>query len=112
MLRIGCEKNKDIGLVGTIYIQIGFEVNKDIGQVGTINYQTPTDNPQSTSQRTQRKNKRGNTAQPRIDSTRINSDQILYSRFTPYNEERYDRTNQRLKQKHDITTIGGGVVDK
>ena len=74
MLRIECEKNKDIGL----------------GE--TIDYQTPTDNPrQSTkrtnvkinradvantknSTRTQRKNKRGNTAQPRIDSTRINSD--------------------------------------
>ena len=92
MLRIECEKNKDIGLGETIYIQIGFDENKIIGLVGTIYYQTPTDSPQQStkrtnvkinradvantkhSTRTQRKNKRGNTPQPRIDSTRINSD--------------------------------------
>ena len=72
-----------IGLVETIDYQIGFDENKIIGLVETINYQTPTNNPRLStiihkptnekinrahvtnikhSTRTQRKNKRGNTA--------------------------------------------------
>ena len=87
------------GLVETIDYKIGLDENKIIGLMRIKDNRTPTDNPQATghkpltihkptnvkikrahvanmkhSTRTQRKNKRGNTAQPHIDSTRINSD--------------------------------------
>ena len=92
VLRIGYGKNNDIGLVETIGYTIGFGKNNDIGLIQIKDNQTPTNNPQANerhftnerthqtnqrtnekikrahadnikhSTRTQRKNKRGNTA--------------------------------------------------
>ena len=86
MLRIGYGKNKDIGLVETIGYKIGYENNQMNGVIQIKDNQTPTNNPQANerthqthkrtnekinrahaanikhSTRTQRKNKRGNTA--------------------------------------------------
>ena len=92
ILQIGCENNRMNGLIETKMLKIGCGKYNYIGLIETITYPTPNDNQQQStkrtnakenrahadnmknSTRTQRKNKRGNTTQPRIDSTRINSD--------------------------------------
>ena len=69
-------------------LRIGFEKNKDIGLVETTNYPTPTDNPrQSTNER---KNKSRNRSQYKTQHKNAKKKQNGKHNITPYRQH----TNQ------------------
>ena len=72
-------------------MKIGYEKNKDIGLVGTIKYQTPTNNPQA-NERTHQTNQRTNEK-----IKRAHADNIKHSTRTQR------KTKGETQHNHDKT---------